>query len=109
MIALSVRCEAEQGPKEAGKRYLASQHLPNRVKRYKKLPSAPTKGDLEAVARKMLAMQWNSGEQKWSVAGPKPDPDFIKMVVGYALTCKMRLPAVVDTITEARHQARLAV
>jgi ABC-type glutathione transport system ATPase component len=77
----------------------------HRVKRYKKLPSAATNGDLEAVARKMLAMRWNSDEQKWSAAGPKPDPDFVKMVVGYALTCKMRLPAVADTITEARHQA----
>jgi hypothetical protein len=26
--------------------------------------------------------------------------------VGYALTCKMPLPAVADTISEARHQAR---
>jgi hypothetical protein len=78
----------------------------HRVKRYKKLPGAPTKGDLEAVARKLLAMRWNSDEQEWSVAGSKPHPDFVKMVVGYALTCKMRLPAVADTITEARHQAR---
>jgi hypothetical protein len=83
-----------------------SEQFEHRVKRYKKLPSAPTKGDLEAVARKMLATQWNSDEQQWSAAGPKPDPDFVKMVVGYALTCKMRLPAVVDTITDARHQAR---
>jgi energy-coupling factor transporter ATP-binding protein EcfA2 len=78
----------------------------HRVKRYKKLPGTPTKGDLEAVARKMLAMRWNSDEQKWSAAGPKPHPDFVKMIVGYALTCKMRLPAVSDTITEARHQVR---
>ena len=28
------------------------------------------------------------------------------MVVGYALTCRMQLPAVSDTITEARYQAR---
>jgi hypothetical protein len=28
------------------------------------------------------------------------------MVIGYALTCKMRLPAVANTIEEARYQAR---
>jgi len=28
------------------------------------------------------------------------------MVVGYAFTCKMRLPAVANTIEEARYQAR---
>ena len=28
------------------------------------------------------------------------------MVVGYALTCKMRLPAVANTVEEARYQAR---
>jgi hypothetical protein len=28
------------------------------------------------------------------------------MIVGYSLTCKMRLPAVSDTIQEARYQAR---
>src|SRR5229473_1487416 len=83
-----------------------SEQLEHRVKRYKKLSSTPTKADLEAVAAKLLAMRWNSDEQKWSVAGPKPHPDYIKMVVGYALTCKMRLPAVTDTIREARHQAR---
>jgi hypothetical protein len=83
-----------------------SEQFEHRVKRYKKLPASPTKQDLEAVAAKLLAMRWNSDEQKWSVAGPKPHPDYIKMVVGYALTCKMRLPAVTDTIAEARHQAR---
>jgi hypothetical protein len=54
----------------------------------------------------MLAMRWNSDEQEWSVVGPKPHSDFVKMVVGYALTCKMRLPAVSNTIEEARYQAR---
>jgi len=83
-----------------------SEQFEHRVKRYKKLPSAPTKGDLEAVAGRLLAIRWNSDEQQWSVAGPNPHLDFVKMVVGYALTCKMRLPAVADTITEARHQAR---
>ena len=51
-------------------------------------------------------MRWNSDARKWSVAGAKPHPDFVKIVVGYAMTCKMRLPAVADTITEARYQAR---
>src|SRR5216684_6415639 len=83
-----------------------SEQLEHRVKRYKKLPASPTKQDLEAVAAKLLAMRWNSDEREWSVAGPKPDPDFVKMVVGYALTCKMRLPAVANTVEEARYQAR---
>jgi AAA domain-containing protein len=83
-----------------------SEQFEHRVKRYKKLPGVPTKGDLEAVARKLLAMRWNSHEQKWDVAGPKPHPDFVKIVVGYALTCKMQMPAVADTITQARYQAR---
>src|SRR5216684_593141 len=83
-----------------------SGQLEHRVKRYKKLPASPTKQDLEAVAAKLLAMRWNSDEREWSVAGPKPDPDFVKMVVGYALTCKMRLPAVANTVEEARYQAR---
>jgi hypothetical protein len=30
------------------------------------------------------------------------------MVVGYALTCKMRLPAVAATVEEAQYQARKA-
>ena len=30
------------------------------------------------------------------------------MVVGYALTCKMRLPAMAATVEEARYQARKA-
>ncbi len=38
--------------------------------------------------------------------GPAPPRDFVKMVVGYALTCKMQLSTVSDTITEARYQAR---
>jgi len=38
--------------------------------------------------------------------GPSPSIDLIDMVVGYGLTCKMRLPAVADTIEEARYQAR---
>lgn len=85
-----------------------SEQLEHRVKRYKKLSSIPTKADLEAVAAKLLAIRWNSDEQRWSVPGPKPHPDFIKMVVGYALTCKMRLPAVASTVEEARYQVRKA-
>jgi hypothetical protein len=78
------------------------------VKRYKRLPSTPTKEDLEAVAAKLLARKWNAGEERWKVVGPAPNCDFIKMIVGYALTCKMRLPAVAATVEEARFQARKA-
>lgn len=83
-----------------------SEQFEHRVKRYKKLSAIPTKGDLEAVAARFLAMRWNSHEQKWNSVGPAAHRDFIKMVVGYALTCKMRLPAVAATIEEARYQAR---
>jgi energy-coupling factor transporter ATP-binding protein EcfA2 len=83
-----------------------SEQLEHRVRRYKRLPSTPTKEDLEAVATKLLALKWNSNERTWTTAGAAPHPDFIKMVVGYALTCKMRLPAVAATIEEARYQAR---
>lgn len=83
-----------------------SEQLEHRVKRYKRLSKIPTKEDLEAVAAKLLGMRWNSSEQEWSCAGPKPHSDFVKMVVGYALTCKMRLPAVANTVEEARYQAR---
>jgi hypothetical protein len=83
-----------------------SEQFEHRVKRYKKLPTAPAKQDLEAVAAKLLARRWNADEGKWSTAGPKPHRDFIKMIVGYALTCKMPFPAVSDTIVEARYQAR---
>jgi hypothetical protein len=83
-----------------------SEQLEHRVKRYKKLSSTPTKEDLEAVASKLLAMRWNSHDQRWNASGPTPQRDFIKMVVGYALTRKMRLPAVANTVEEARYQAR---
>src|SRR5216684_1769015 len=62
-----------------------SEQLEHRVKRYKKLPSTPTKEDLEAVAARLLAMRWNPHDQQWNASGPTPHPDFIKMVVGYAL------------------------
>jgi hypothetical protein len=73
---------------------------------YKRLPSTPTKEDLEAVAAKLLAMRWNSRTHEWNASSPRPHRDFIKMIVGYALTCKMRLPAVAATVEEARYQAR---
>jgi hypothetical protein len=83
-----------------------SEQFEHRVKRYKRLPSTPTKEDLEAVAAKLLALRWNSEEQKRTTSGAAPHPDFIRVVVGYALTCKMRLPAVAATVEEARFQAR---
>jgi hypothetical protein len=83
-----------------------SEQLEHRVKRYKRLPSTPTKEDLEAVASKLLALRWNSNDRNWTASGGVPHPDFIRIVVGYALTCKMRLPAVAATVEEARFQAR---
>jgi len=83
-----------------------SEQLEHRVKRYKKLPAAPTKRDLEAVATNLLQMRWNGPDQAWNQRGPSPSIDLIDMVVGYALTCKMRLPAVADTIEDTRYQAR---
>jgi hypothetical protein len=85
-----------------------SEQFEHRVKRYKRLPSTPTKEDLEAVAAKLLGMRWNTPQQKWNMTGAAPHPDFVGMVVGYALTCKMRLPAVAATVEEARYQARKA-
>ncbi len=83
-----------------------SEQLEHRVKRYTKLPSSPTKEDLEAVATRLLAARWNASERRWNVAGPAPCANFIQLVVGYALTCKMSLPAVSDAIEEARYQAQ---
>jgi hypothetical protein len=85
-----------------------SEQLEHRVKRYKKLKAMPTRNDLEAVATKLLALKWNSREQRWDLRGPPPNLDFVKMVVGYALTCKMRLPAIAATVEEARFQAQKA-
>ena len=85
-----------------------SDQLEHRVRRYKRLASVPTKQDLEAVAAKLLALRWSSEEQKWTAVGAAPHQDLIRVVVGYALTCKMRLPAVTQTIEEARYQARKA-
>ena len=83
-----------------------SEQLEHRVKRYKKLPAAPTKQDLNSVATKLLTMRWNRDDHRWSSVGLAPSEDFVKMVVGYALTCKMQLPAVANTVEEARYQAR---
>jgi len=85
-----------------------SEQLEHRIKRYKKLKATPTKQDLEAVAAKLLAVRWNTSQQWWNITGAALHPDFVRMVVGYALTCKLRLPAVAATIEEARYQARKA-
>jgi hypothetical protein len=85
-----------------------SEQLEHRVKRYKKLTAIPTKKDLEAVAAELLGWRWNPREQRWNVSGPPPNPDLVRVVLGYALTCKMRLPAVATTVEEARYQARKA-
>src|SRR5205807_65448 len=95
---LKVRVEKQTG--------WTSEQLEHRVKRYKKLSSTPTKEDLEAVAAKLLAMRWSSHDQQWNASGPAAHPDVIKIVVGYALTCKMRLSAIANTVEEARYQAR---
>lgn len=63
-----------------------------RVKRWRALES-PTTNDLMAVARKLL---------------PEGDAATIKLVVGYALTSKRHMPAIVDTIDEARLIAKRA-
>jgi hypothetical protein len=84
-----------------------SEQLEHRVKRYKKLSLEPTKQDLEAVATGLLERAWNEKDQEWNRSQRPVPTDFVDMVVGYALTCKMRLPAVADTIQEARYQARL--
>jgi hypothetical protein len=51
-------------------------------------------------------MRWNTAQQRWEMDGSVPHRDFVKMIVGYALTCKMPVAAVSDTIMEARYQAR---
>ncbi|HKS35936.1 MAG TPA: ATP-binding protein [Verrucomicrobiae bacterium] len=63
-----------------------------RVKRWRAL-QAPTTNDLMAVARKLL---------------PEADTPTIKLIVGYALTSKRHMPAIVDTVDEARLIARKA-
>jgi hypothetical protein len=62
--------------------------------------------DVEAVATKLLALSWNALEQQWNSIAPPLPRDFVRVIVGYALTCKLRLPAVANTIEEARYQAR---
>jgi DNA transposition AAA+ family ATPase len=58
-----------------------------RVKRFCQLPAVPKAQDLRAVARKVL---------------PGVDKDTIDYVVGYALSSKLHMPAVVDVADEAR-------
>ncbi len=41
-----------------------SEQLEHRLKRYKKLTATPTKKDLEAVAAKLLALRWNTHQQR---------------------------------------------
>jgi hypothetical protein len=84
-----------------------SEQFEHRVKRYTKLPTIPTKADLKAVAMRLLRMKRNPLTEKWDLLGPVPPRDFVKMVVGYATSSKLRLPAIVDTIDEARVQARI--
>ena len=45
-------------------------------------------------------------DEAWTASGPPPQGDFVNMIVGYALTRKMRLPAVADAIAEAQYEAR---
>jgi hypothetical protein len=85
---------------------LGQPNIEHRVKRCKALSPRPTKQDLERVAAKLLALKWNAQEGRWNLCGSVQNRNFIKMIVGYALTCKMQLPAVANTISEARHQAR---
>lgn len=85
-----------------------SEQFEHRVRRYHKLPVLPTEEDLEAVAASLLSLRWNSDERRWNRAGPFPGRDLLMLVVGYALTAKMRLPAIVATIDEARYLARCA-
>jgi hypothetical protein len=83
-----------------------SEQLEHRVKRYKKLPSTPTRQDLESVAAKLLSQRYDPKTEQWNQAGPAAPRDFVKLVVGYSLTRTMRLPAVANTVEEARYQAR---
>ena len=82
-----------------------SEQLEHRVKRYKALSPRPTKQDLEGVAAKLLALKWNAQEGRSNLSGSAPNRNFIKMIVGYALTCKMPLPAVAKAVEEARYHA----
>jgi uncharacterized protein (UPF0297 family) len=58
-----------------------------RVKRFCTLPEIPKAQDLRAVACKLL---------------PDADKPIIDYIVGYALSSKLHMPAVVDTVDEAR-------
>ena len=64
-----------------------SDQLRRRVKRFCELTAAPRSEDLTDVAKKLL---------------PDADADTVKYVVGYALTHKLHMPAIVDAVDEAR-------
>ena len=83
-----------------------SEQLEHRVKRYVKLPPLPSREDLELVASKLLAARWRDLSQQWISTAEEPSPDLVGAAVGYALTCKLRLPAVADLAAEARLVAR---
>ncbi len=86
-----------------------SEQLEHRVKRYVKLPEIPTKEDLQAVASKLLSLEWDSVQEAWTIpAKTAPHPDLVKMVLGYALTSKPpQLPTVKNFVDEGRIQARI--
>jgi hypothetical protein len=99
---LKERCEKQTG--------WTSEQLLHRIKRYQKLPPAPTEEDLTAVTRALLPMSWNANESAWiySSARRNPDANAVQMIVGYALISRLPLAAVRDAIDEARDLARKA-
>lgn len=98
---LKERCEKRTG--------WTSEQLQHRIKRYKKLPDAPTEDDLHAVATSLLGMHWSESLDAWvSVEKPKVERDAVQIVVGYALTSRLPMAAVRDAIDESRVVAREA-
>ena len=61
--------------------------LRRRIKRFCTLPAKPRTQDLEAVAKKLL---------------PAGSKESIQLLVGYALTSKLNLPAIVDAVDMAK-------
>lgn len=82
----------------------------HRVKRFKTLPERPEEADLWAVARALLPMIWSESAGAWihHNGERKPDERAMKAIVGYALTSNFPLPAVRDSVNEARDLAHLA-
>ena len=70
-----------------------SEQFTGRIKRYQRLPEAPSRSDLEAVTRKLL---------------PEGDKASIQYIVGYALVSKRYMPAVCDAVDDARLIAKRA-